>query len=109
MHMTETTTPTEMTFEAGYDRLKAIAERIDQDEVPVSELCDLFAEGKGLELALTGYLDTQRTRLQSIERGEGVQSFRIVASAAGDVNDAVHGGSGIDQLDFAPATRAHDD
>ncbi len=84
--MTESVTPTEMTFEAGYDRLKAIAERIDQEEVPVSELCDLFAEGKGLELALTGYLDTQRTRLQSIERGDGLQSFRIVSSGAHTAN-----------------------
>jgi exonuclease VII small subunit len=82
--MPNTQTPTELTFEAGYERLKIIAERIDQEEVPVSELCDLFAEGKGLEVALTKYLDTQKTRLETIERGEGVQAFRIVAAGATD-------------------------
>ncbi|MGO9321727.1 MAG: exodeoxyribonuclease VII small subunit [Solirubrobacteraceae bacterium] len=69
----------ELTFEAGYERLRTIAERINKEEVPVSEMCDLFAEGKGLEQALTGYLDTQTQRVQAIERGEGVQAFRIVA------------------------------
>lgn len=76
---------TDFTFEAGYERLQAIAGRLAEEEVPVSEMCDLFAEGKGLEQALTSYLDTQRERVEAIERGEGVQAFRIVApgTAAG--------------------------
>lgn len=72
--------PTDITFEAGYERLKSIAERIDEEEVPVSEMCNLFAEGKGLERALSDYLDTQQARLEEIERGDGVESFRIVSS-----------------------------
>ena len=74
---TDTTDTTELTFEAGYERLQQIAARLNEDEVPVSEMCDLFAEGKGLEIALTGFLDTQRERVEAIERGEGIRAFRI--------------------------------
>ena len=45
-------------------------------------MCDLFAEGKGLELALTEFLDTQRQRVEAIERGEGIRRFRISRAAA---------------------------
>jgi exonuclease VII small subunit len=74
---TDTAEPTELTFEAGYERLQEIAARLNEDEVPVSEMCDLFAEGKGLEIALIGLLDTQRERVEAIERGEGIRAFRI--------------------------------
>jgi exonuclease VII small subunit len=50
----------ELTFESGYERLRTIAGRLNEDEVPVSEMCNLFAEGKGLEQALTTYLNEQR-------------------------------------------------
>jgi exodeoxyribonuclease VII small subunit len=73
--------PTELPFEQGYERLQAIASRLNEDEVPVSEMCDLFAEGKGLELALTEFLETQRRRIDAIERGEGIRSFRITRAA----------------------------
>ena len=69
----------EITFEHGYSRLQAIAARLNEEEVPVSEMCDLFAEGKGLEQALTTYLETQRARVERIERGEDIQVFRISA------------------------------
>jgi exodeoxyribonuclease VII small subunit len=68
---------TELTFETGYERLQIIAGRLNQDEVPVSEMCDLYAEGKGLEQALTAFLDEQRGRVEAIERGEGIHAFRI--------------------------------
>jgi exodeoxyribonuclease VII small subunit len=70
-----------ITFESGYRRLQAIAERLNGDEVPVHEMCDLFAEGKGLEHALTAYLDEQKERVEAIEHGQGVQAFRVVAPA----------------------------
>jgi exodeoxyribonuclease VII small subunit len=70
---------TEMTFEAGYARLQAISARVTSDDVPVAEMCELFAEGKGLEKALTEYLEEQKRRVEAIERGEGVQQFKIVA------------------------------
>lgn len=74
--------PTSVTFEDGYRRLQEIAERLGGDEVPVHEMCDLFAEGKGLEQALGGYLDEQKARIEEIERGSGIQAFRIVAPGA---------------------------
>jgi exodeoxyribonuclease VII small subunit len=71
--------PTNITFESGYRRLQAISERVNSDEVPVHEMCDLFAEGKGLATALTGYLDEQKARVEAIERGDEIQAFKVVA------------------------------
>ena len=70
---------TNITFEAGYRRLQDIAERLGSDEVPVHEMCDLFAEGKGLEQALGDYLSQQKERVEAIERGDGMRAFRVVA------------------------------
>jgi exodeoxyribonuclease VII small subunit len=82
MSATNAPAPAELSFEQGYLRLQEIAARLGADDVPVSEMCDLFAEGKGLEQALTGFLDVQRARVESIERGEGVREFRITGVAA---------------------------
>jgi exodeoxyribonuclease VII small subunit len=71
--------PKSVTFETGYRRLQEISERVNSDEVPVHEMCDLFAEGKGLATALTGYLDEQKARVEAIERGDEIQAFRVVA------------------------------
>lgn len=79
----------ELTFESGYQRLQTIAGRLNEDEVPVSEMCDLFAEGKGLEQALTAYLNEQRERVEAIERGEGIRAFRITTTAPADGADSV--------------------
>lgn len=73
-----------LTYEAGYKRLQTIADRLNENEVPVSEMGDLFAEGKGLERALTMYLDEQRERVESIERGEGIRAFQIIRESRGD-------------------------
>jgi exodeoxyribonuclease VII small subunit len=73
------TDSTNVTFEAGYRRLQEISERVNSDEVPVHEMCDLFAEGKGLATALTGYLDEQKARVEAIERGEEIHAFKVVA------------------------------
>lgn len=69
---------TDVTFESGYRRLQEIADRLGSDEVPVHEMCDLFAEGKGLEHALGDYLSQQKARVEAIERGEGMRAFRVV-------------------------------
>lgn len=79
----------ELTFEGGYQRLQAIAARLNEDEVPVSEMCDLFAEGKGLEQALTTYLNEQRERVEAIERGEGIRAFKIATTASADGDDII--------------------
>jgi exodeoxyribonuclease VII small subunit len=76
-----------ITFETGYRRLQEISERVNSDEVPVHEMCDLFAEGKGLATALTGYLDEQKARVEAIERGDEIQAFRVVAPS-GDAQSA---------------------
>ena len=73
---------TDVTFEAGYRRLQEIADRLGSDEVPVHEMCDLFAEGKGLEQALGTYLSQQKERVEAIERGEGMRAFRVVPPGA---------------------------
>lgn len=75
---------TDVTFEDGYERLQEIAERVNSDDVPVHEMCELFAEGKGLEKALSDYLDEQRARVERIERGDEIQAFRIVRPDPGD-------------------------
>lgn len=87
------TGPTSVTFEDGYRRLQEIAERLGGDEVPVHEMCDLFAEGKGLEQALGGYLSEQKARIEEIERGTGVQAFRIVGPSAPAAASGPDGGA----------------
>jgi exodeoxyribonuclease VII small subunit len=85
----------ELSFEGGYERLRTIAGRLNEEEVPVSEMCDLFAEGKGLEQALTTFLDEQRERVEAIERGEGIRVFKITTTAPA-------GGDDIIEDDFQP-------
>ncbi len=86
----------ELTFETGYERLRTIAGRLNEEEVPVSEMCDLVAEGKGLEQALTADLNEQRERVEAIERGEGIRAFKITAAPP------VGGASAVDEADFVP-------
>ncbi|MDQ3759102.1 MAG: exodeoxyribonuclease VII small subunit [Actinomycetota bacterium] len=92
--MSETTS---VTFEDGYSRLQKIADQVNSEEVRVHEMCDLYAEAKGLDKALTGYLDEQKGRVEKIEKGEGIQAFRIEApsddgaESAGDDSVAVNG------------------
>jgi exodeoxyribonuclease VII small subunit len=79
--MTEAAT-TALTFEDGYERLQRIATRLNQEDVPVSEMCDLFEQGKDLEQALTAFLDTQKARVEAIQNGEGVRQFTITGGQA---------------------------
>lgn len=88
------TQSTDITFEAGYRRLQDIAERLGSDEVPVHEMCDLFAEGKGLEQALGQYLSQQKERVEAIERGEGMRAFRVVPPGGAREEPAVNGAGG---------------
>jgi exodeoxyribonuclease VII small subunit len=113
--MTETAT-TSVTFEDGYERLQRIATRLNQEDVPVSEMCDLFEQGKDLEQTLTAYLDTQKARVEAIQNGEGVRKFSI---AGGQAAAKLNGGTEpapaattradeipVDTADFVPTTRA---
>jgi len=83
------TEPTDISFETGYKRLEEIAERVNSETVSVDEMCDLFAEGRGLDKALTAYLEEQKGRIERIERGEDVPEFRIIRTA--DVSAEANG------------------
>jgi exonuclease VII small subunit len=72
------TKPTTITFGKGYERLQEIADEVNQAEIPVDILGDRFAEGKGLEKALSDYLAGEKARIEQIEKGEEIQAFRIV-------------------------------
>jgi len=74
---------TAITFEEGYDELKQIVARLDEEEITVHEMCEQFARGKGLEKALRGYLDEKQGQLQEIEEGRRVPEFRVVAPSGG--------------------------
>ncbi len=74
--------PTDITFEQGYRRLEQIAELVNSDKISVDRMCELFAEGKGLDRALSAYLAEQKGRIERIERGEEIQAFRIVPASA---------------------------
>jgi exonuclease VII small subunit len=89
--------PTNITFEGGYRRLQAISERVNSDEVPVHEMCDLFAEGKGLATALTSYLDEQKARVEAIERGDEIQAFKVVAPSVETAPSAAPGAGSSDR------------
>jgi exodeoxyribonuclease VII small subunit len=80
--MAEASTITEITYEDGYEELKSIVARLDAEDVPVHEMCELFARGKGLEKSLRGYLTTQPGKLDEIEAGENLPTFSIVAPPA---------------------------
>jgi len=87
--MTKTKT---ITFENGYRRLQEIADEVNRAEIPVDRMGDLFAEGKGLEKALTDHLAAQKARIEQIERGEEVQTFRIATEKSANGNGSGSGG-----------------
>ncbi len=107
------TEPTSLPFEEAYERLHEIQARVTSEEVPVAEMCDLFAEGKGLQQACMTYLDEQKSRVEAIERGEGIQAFRIVAPSARETRPPSGNGASSadsewsdDELEFEPAPPA---
>jgi exodeoxyribonuclease VII small subunit len=97
------TEPTPITFESGYRRLQEIADEVNQSEVPVDRMGDLFAEGKGLERALTDHLDAQKARIEKIERGEEIQAFQITSGSVADEAETAGGftpAGGEDDIPF---------
>ena len=74
---------TQVTFEAGYNRLNAIVAQLDEN-VTVDEMVGLLREGKGLEKALRDYLEAKEGELEQIEAGENLPEYMIVAVAEGN-------------------------
>ena len=103
------TQSTDITFESGYRRLQDIAERLGSDEVPVHEMCDLFAEGKGLEQALGQYLSQQKERVEAIERGEGMRAFRVVPPGGAREEAPANGAAAANGAAPAPTERTDSD
>jgi exodeoxyribonuclease VII small subunit len=69
--------PERISFEAGLERLEAIAARLGEAELTVDETIRLLREGKGLEQALRGYLEQAEQELREIEEGRGLTPFAI--------------------------------
>ena len=69
--------PQHVSFEKGLERLEVIAEKLGEAELSVEETIALLREGKGLEQALRGYLETAEHDLQEIEAGRGLTEFVI--------------------------------
>jgi exodeoxyribonuclease VII small subunit len=71
-----------ITFEQGYEELKAIVSRLDDHELPVHEMFEGFRRGKGLEQALRAYLQEREGELSELEEGRNLPEFEIVAPSA---------------------------
>lgn len=74
--------PEPITFEQGYEELKAIVARLDDPDLPIHEMFEGFRRGKGLEQALRGYLQEREGELAELEAGNDLVEFEIVAPAA---------------------------
>jgi exodeoxyribonuclease VII small subunit len=72
-------TPESITFEQGYQELKAIVARLDDPDLPIHEMFEGFRRGKGLEQALRTYLQEREGELAELEAGNDLVEFEIVA------------------------------
>jgi exodeoxyribonuclease VII small subunit len=71
--------PEAITFEQGYEELKAIVARLDDPDLPIHEMFEGFRRGKGLEQALRAYLQEREGELAELEAGKDLVEFEIVA------------------------------
>jgi exodeoxyribonuclease VII small subunit len=71
--------PEPITFEQGYEELKAIVARLDAPDLPIHEMFEGFRRGKGLEQALRAYLQEREGELAELEAGNDLVEFEIVA------------------------------
>jgi exodeoxyribonuclease VII small subunit len=100
--MADRTQAERVTFEQGYEELKAIVSELDRPDVSVHDMFEGFRRGKGLETALRGYLSSREGELTEIEEGKNLPSFEIVApSASGKASSANARGQAEDR-DFQP-------
>lgn len=71
-----------ITFEQGYEELKAIVARLDDPDLPIHEMFEGFRRGKGLEQALRTYLQEREGELAELEAGNDLVEFQIVAPSS---------------------------
>lgn len=71
--------PEPITFEQGYEELKAIVARLDDPDLPIHEMFEGFRRGKGLEQALRAYLQEREGELAELQDGNDLVEFEIVA------------------------------
>lgn len=74
--------PEPITFEQGYEELKAIVAKLDDPDLPIHEMFEGFRRGKGLEQALRAYLQEREGELAELEAGNDLVEFQIVAPSA---------------------------
>ena len=77
--MSEAAEPQAISFEAGLERLEAIAARLDRADVTVQETIALLREGRGLERALRAYLADAEAQLREIEAGRDIPAYVVDA------------------------------
>jgi exodeoxyribonuclease VII small subunit len=71
-----------ITFEQGYEELKAIVARLDDPDLRIHEMFEGFRRGKGLERALRTYLQEREGELAELEAGNDLVEFQIVAPSS---------------------------
>lgn len=74
--------PEPITFEQGYEELKAIVARLDDPDLPIHEMFEGFRRGKGLEQTLRTYLQEREGELAELEAGNDLVEFQIVAPSS---------------------------
>jgi exodeoxyribonuclease VII small subunit len=93
----------DITFETGYEELKGIVARLNDEDVSVHEMFEGFRRGKGLEQALRGYLTEREGELTEIEQGNNLPEFNIVAPSSPSPASQSEGEMTLGDQDFLTA------
>lgn len=101
--MADTTQDEHVTFEQGYEQLKAIVSELDRSDVSVHDMFEGFRRGKGLETALRGYLTSREGELTEIEEGKNLPRFEIVAPSTAGKAAPASVDTQVEDRDFQPA------
>jgi exonuclease VII small subunit len=104
--------PVQISFEDGYARMKRISASLESTDLTVSEMCQSYAESKGLGKALLAYLDEREGELKEIDEGKNLPAFEIVATrnhaapraaepvSASDLGEPANSGVSEDEIPF---------
>jgi exonuclease VII small subunit len=94
--------PVLISFEDGYERMKQISASLESTDLSVSEMCQSYAEGKGLGKALLAYLDEREGELKEIDEGRNLPAFEIIATKKPPAPPGADQASGVseDEIPF---------